>query len=541
MLDVAGCRRAIRRTRTAKKQTQADAKAILKAHLRNTTATGARLIKRAVQDDAAHRYKGVADGLHRVDDLAPTKGRLRVDPAELPVIWPDTIMPEELMHVESSEEFRERFAVAVPALEGFDWKAAGLSPAGGSVGAVALNDFARSGHRWVPGEHFDDVDVFLVGHTPASALAAIDRLGRHLAEKAGPIDVYRTERCITFALGRVAAGNEPTEDQAAVRAVFPPVQVVLRLYSTHSEVIHGFDLGPSAMLWDGDSMWLTALGRLAFEHRIMVLNLPARRLSHERRIEKYFCRGFALALPNLDIEAFIDQKARNPDWVEKRDRERAARGLPAETDPVAQPGTLQDLPYLCWNRVRVDTTQPLPALIAASVQAQAPGKDKPHEASDYSFQTKVSYGANDALMRRNMALLGRDPVLKAGLCGWAPFEPGMALAEIKPLLDADRAFSLIVRAFDPKRIRARGINTPVITALLGDQGTASLMMNYFLDGQKLDLDGLRTCTAARVAELARLADLPLTFMEVEADTALTGPFPREVLTPREWYGPYYRE
>lgn len=78
-------------------------------------------------------------------------------------------------------------------------------------------------------------------------------------------------------------------------------QVIFRLYKSKSEILHGFDLGPSAVGFDGTTVFLTALGKLSYENRIIVVDTTRRSTTYEYRIQKYFKRGFELVLPELNI------------------------------------------------------------------------------------------------------------------------------------------------------------------------------------------------------------------------------------------------
>lgn len=79
------------------------------------------------------------------------------------------------------------------------------------------------------------------------------------------------------------------------------MQIVLRHYATASEILHGFDLGSAAVGFDGVNVWLTALGRFAYECGYNVVDTSRRSLTYESRIMKYFHRGFELILPGLDV------------------------------------------------------------------------------------------------------------------------------------------------------------------------------------------------------------------------------------------------
>lgn len=81
------------------------------------------------------------------------------------------------------------------------------------------------------------------------------------------------------------------------------LQVILRLYSTVSEILHGFDLGSSAVGFDGQNVILTSLGRFAYEYGYNIVDTTRRSTSYEARLTKYCRRGFDIIVPQLNIAA----------------------------------------------------------------------------------------------------------------------------------------------------------------------------------------------------------------------------------------------
>jgi hypothetical protein len=79
------------------------------------------------------------------------------------------------------------------------------------------------------------------------------------------------------------------------------VQIILRLYNTISEILHGFDLGSSAVGFDGNLVYLTTLSKFCFENLVNIVDCSRRSTTYEIRLIKYFENGFSLILPNLDI------------------------------------------------------------------------------------------------------------------------------------------------------------------------------------------------------------------------------------------------
>lgn len=79
------------------------------------------------------------------------------------------------------------------------------------------------------------------------------------------------------------------------------IQVVLRLYKTISEILHGFDLGSSAVGFDGKQVYFTTLGMFCNGSRVNVVDTTRRSTTYERRLEKYWNRGFSIVVPYLDV------------------------------------------------------------------------------------------------------------------------------------------------------------------------------------------------------------------------------------------------
>ena len=78
------------------------------------------------------------------------------------------------------------------------------------------------------------------------------------------------------------------------------VQIIFRLYKTISEILHGFDLGSSAVGFDGKEVYMTTLGKFCHEHVCNIVDVSRKSPSYEARLEKYFDRGFNIVLPYLD-------------------------------------------------------------------------------------------------------------------------------------------------------------------------------------------------------------------------------------------------
>ncbi len=79
------------------------------------------------------------------------------------------------------------------------------------------------------------------------------------------------------------------------------VQIILRIYKDKSEILHGFDLGSSAVGFDGENVYFTSLSKFAYEYSCNIIDTTRRSTTYERRLIKYFKRQFDIILPHMDI------------------------------------------------------------------------------------------------------------------------------------------------------------------------------------------------------------------------------------------------
>lgn len=78
-------------------------------------------------------------------------------------------------------------------------------------------------------------------------------------------------------------------------------QIILRCYTSISEILHGFDLPSCAVGFDGDKIRMTEMAVFAFQTGFNVLDLTRRSTSYEYRLRKYFNRGFGIIFPGLKL------------------------------------------------------------------------------------------------------------------------------------------------------------------------------------------------------------------------------------------------
>ena len=139
-----------------------------------------------------------------------------------------------------------------------------------------------------------DVDLFIVADDDATARAAFFRVYAHLK-------------------GRLAAGNHPNQPSLLVlRSRFAvtfytgypqrTIQVVLRRHACVADVILGFDVDACQLAYDGQRVWATPSAQRAFRTGINFADPERSSPAYERRLAKYSTRGFAVAVPGLELE-----------------------------------------------------------------------------------------------------------------------------------------------------------------------------------------------------------------------------------------------
>lgn len=85
------------------------------------------------------------------------------------------------------------------------------------------------------------------------------------------------------------------------------VQVILRLYQSPSEVIHGFDVDSCCFGYDGESLWMTHRAHYAILSGHNTVNFDRLSPSYEMRLVKYGTRGMPIKIPNFNRK-HIDQE-----------------------------------------------------------------------------------------------------------------------------------------------------------------------------------------------------------------------------------------
>jgi hypothetical protein len=216
----------------------------------------------------------VDEGLYGLHSLAPFEP-LKLGPTMLkPVGY------REYTRVLDDEAFAAGFRSAAPFLDLFGLEEHGLVFAGSCAGDLLWRSL-------VPGLHRKAFNLFPVGHDDASFLSVLNKLQQYLAEILAGMRVRHSTERVTFT---GFYGFRPYT-----------VQIFKRRTPSLDDLLRSFDLGSSAVAWDGRRVTLSALGKLTAEHRVVMFDPYKRRANSEWRLSDASSQGFAVCLQNLSV------------------------------------------------------------------------------------------------------------------------------------------------------------------------------------------------------------------------------------------------
>ena len=296
--------------------------------------------------DASRRRVGIEDGLIRLEDCEPRSWDFSA-----PTLVPVTVRGKyrERRLCPDSAAFARAFYKKYPQLENVPLD--GILVAGSSVGQFLDRDAG-----WTA----SDVDLFFYGHGDVGATQArLERFiedlevhthnsyretlrtwatswhnktkpadakwpsgrdfldnfenirwsrkgSRFVAQRPEALDAAQWARIKDHLPARALEYNcsvdaTRTSGSVTVELRGVKIQCILRHYAAASEILHGFDIGASAVGFDGKQVYLTALGRFAYECGQCVVDTDRRSTTYEARLRKYWNREFGLVLPRLDV------------------------------------------------------------------------------------------------------------------------------------------------------------------------------------------------------------------------------------------------
>jgi hypothetical protein len=137
----------------------------------------------------------------------------------------------------------------------------------------------------------NDVDIFIYGCTQKEAESKIVKLAKYLSityKKNGySLKLVRTKNAFTIQVYR--------QREYAI-----DYQIILRLYKSPSEILHGFDVDSCCMGYDGENILFTNRCMYSLLKGYNTVNFERLSPSYEFRLAKYGTRGVAIHIPNFN-------------------------------------------------------------------------------------------------------------------------------------------------------------------------------------------------------------------------------------------------
>ena len=155
-----------------------------------------------------------------------------------------------------------------------------------------------------------DIDIFIYGLNENEVNDRLKKLMEQIIDNCTKeyysiSRIQRTELVTTLIFRRKHYRECPSSDLLKIK-----FQIMHRLYKTKSEILHGFDLGSSAVGYDGKNIYLTSLSKFCYQNLVNIVDCSRRSTTYEKRLVKYYNRGFDIILPKLDIS-----ELENENWV----------------------------------------------------------------------------------------------------------------------------------------------------------------------------------------------------------------------------------
>ena len=371
-------------------------------------------------------------------------------------------------------------------------------------------------------DNFDDRQFFQSADGTCSldvadvAAGDLEILRKLKVDRFAPGTVFgaRTAGCVTY---EISLGSTSQYRASADRTVY--LQVIFRLYASKSEILCGFDLGSSAVGFDGQDVWFTDLGRFAHEFGYNIVDPSRRSLTYEARLRKYRNRGFDIIMPGLRVESL------------------SRRNLKYDLPEVA------DLPFYPFSYTRIVGNR---ILNIAELSA-------PRMASDYDtveFDDTLKF--TTARVNLYNLINGKENQLTYLLEG-ETFDKVISLLEKGPHLTLEMVQNLYDTfrsvAWDGHRVNVNTLTRYVPVAPLGE--ALGRIAEAWPKENGADLcdaiwdEYFATQRSAAVELWARHVDgvdhaiIPWITENPGGQAALTGSLNPIITDPSEWYGEYY--
>lgn len=244
--------------------------------------TGEYIVKELLELDSKKRYIDVDDDLFTLSHI---NTNIKWDMTLPTIINADKQLTMQNIKLQTNmNSIISKFYCRYPFLKNIDFK--NILIAGGCISNLLLGRNDKS----------SDVDFFVYGLSEEEASKKVYSVVRDiLSYENVDLDLYlKNTHNVTIVVSHSDIYN-PIK-----------IQFIFRLYKTLSSILHGFDIGSSAVGFNGKEVYFTSLSKFAYENMMNVIDTTRRSTTYEKRLIKYFKRGFGIIVPKLDIHQCND-------------------------------------------------------------------------------------------------------------------------------------------------------------------------------------------------------------------------------------------
>jgi len=279
-------------------------------------------VMKTLKIDAEHRSPGLSGDLISINAFDQTKDKdaekysyLKIAP-EMSNIWsllsgsqlkpgfseynewdPGAISTK--MTVKTRAQFERELLNRTPFLRGFDWSNVAL--AGGLVSDILMDS-----------KFWSDVDLFIYGTNIEGAVRKVKTIVNWFLRWCDEQPRYRVYMMVKSEnLLQIYVHKMYEYSSFEIEETYE-IQIIFRLYQSFSEILHGFDLGSSAVGYNGQNVYFTSLSQYAYANLVNIIDPTRRSTTYERRLHKYMKKGFKVVAPDLKEMLLTDQPIIGP-------------------------------------------------------------------------------------------------------------------------------------------------------------------------------------------------------------------------------------
>jgi hypothetical protein len=224
-----------------------------------------------------YRYIDATDDLIPIKDVYPTKYIFDI-PTVVPINW------KPYVYI-SQEEYSVKFSKSYPIIDKILKNTTNIVVAGGA----AANPIYVENRIYI----HSDIDIFIYG-----ILDEVEfwKKVNEIALKIVSLIDQKLNITQKIKRGILIIGIHNS------CGLIIEYQIILRMYHTMSSIIHAFDIPSCCILYDGTTTYTTTLGAYAYSNQVNLVYTKYRSTSFEKRLIKYFNRGYGLGFIGYDIK-----------------------------------------------------------------------------------------------------------------------------------------------------------------------------------------------------------------------------------------------